>query len=152
MSTVNVELERVRKRHRGILRPADVVAFAEDASTALHARFTWDDAVAAHERRLEQARHIIRCSVVVLRDDQPPIRAYVSLQDDRGEDSYRSLIDVVSDKGMRATLLAQALAEADSWRARYERFAELRPIRDAIARVSKKAKAKTKAKKRKQKA
>ena len=141
--SVSVELETIRKRSGGILRPADVVAFASDPKTALHARFEWDDTKAAHLYRLEQARAIIRCSVKVMHDDNPPIRAYVSLVDDRQNgESYRGIGDVMADAGLRETLLSQALREAQSWRQRYEHLRELAPIFDAIDRATEKPRAK----------
>jgi len=135
------ELETIRKRGGGILRPVEVVAFARKKTTALHDRFEWDDSVAAERFRLEQARHLIRCTVRMINDDSPPIHAYVSLEDDRkGGDSYRALVDVMSDTELREKLLEQALREADAWRDRYERFTELSPIVKAIRKVSKRGK------------
>jgi len=135
-AAVTQELEIIRKQHHGILRPADVVAFARDPQTALHAEFEWDDSKAAVQYRLEQARQIIRCAVRVVSEDSPPIRAYVSLQNDRrAGDSYRNLLDVMSEPGLRRQLLAQAMREAESWRVRYERLTELKPIVRAIAKV-----------------
>lgn len=132
------ELEIVRNRHRGILRPRQVLAYARDKKTALHKVFEWDNSKAAEEYRLEQARRLIRCTVTVINDDKAPIHAYVSLMPDRrGGDSYRSLVEVMTDVGLREQLLAQALCEAESWRKRYERLAELSPIMRAIDKVQK---------------
>lgn len=135
-ATVAQELEIIRTRHSGILRPADVVAFARDPRTALHAEFEWDDHAAAAEYRLEQARRIIRCVVRVVSEDSTPVRVYASLRDDRRVgDSYRSVSDIMDDPHLRKQLLAQALREAESWRVRYERLAELEPIVRAITKV-----------------
>lgn len=136
-SPIAQELESVRKRRGGVLRPADVVDFAKDASTALHKCFEWDDEKAGHEYRLEQARRLIRCVVEVVKESIPPIRAYVSLYSDRpGGDSYRRLDDVMRRATLRDELLATALREAQSWRERYERFSELAPIVNAIDKVA----------------
>jgi len=133
------ELELIRKRHRGILRPADVVKFARDPKTALHKQFEWDDSRAAEQYRLEQARHIIRCAVRVVVDDKPPIRAYVSLVSDRQVgDSYRDIIEVMCTPTLRERLLKQALNEADSWRLRYEQFVELQAICREIVKARQK--------------
>lgn len=138
MSTEEVmsELEVVRRRNGGILRPADVVEYARDPDTALHAQFEWDDGKAAEQYRLEQARRVIRCVVRVVGDDAAPMRMYVSLVDDRqAGDSYRTLDDVAADEELRQRLVSQALREADSWRVRYERFTELEPVVRAIKRA-----------------
>lgn len=44
----------------GKLHAAHVVDAARSPASPLHALFTWDDATAAEERRLEQARGLIR--------------------------------------------------------------------------------------------
>ncbi len=130
------ELETVRKKNGGILRPAEVVSFARDPETALHKRFEWDDTEAAIEYRLEQARHIIRVTVCLVGDNPDPIHAYVSLISDRkGSDSYRSIEEVMRSPKLREELVAQALREANSWRSRYERFSELAPIVKEIKRA-----------------
>ena len=130
------ELEQIRAARGGVLRPADVVEFARNPSTALHAHFEWDDAKAAHEHRLERARHIIRCTVTVVSDDRPPERAYVSLAPDRTiGDSYRATADVLGSAALRSQLLEQALAEADAWRRRYERLVELAGVFAELDRV-----------------
>lgn len=135
-AAVAQELELIREKHGGILRPADVVAFARDPQTALHGEFEWDDDRAAEQYRLEQARLIIRCAVRVVGENSPPIRAYVSLYNDRrAGDSYRTLEDALRDPELRKQLFAQALREAESWRMRYERLSELKPVVRAITNL-----------------
>jgi hypothetical protein len=56
---VQQELQAIADRHDGKLPASAVVDFARDPSTALHARFDWDDSEAAEKWRLEQARTII---------------------------------------------------------------------------------------------
>ena len=138
--TVKQELERIRKAHGGILRPADVVKFAENPKTALHKRFEWNRDVAAHEYRMEQARRIIRFTIRVIQHHNRPIRvrAYHSLPSERGKgDSYRDIVTVMSRKEMRAELLKTALQEAKDWAERYARLKEVAPIIAAIRKVTK---------------
>ena len=131
------ELERVRKGHRGVLRPVDVVEFARNPKTELHGRFEWDDTKAAHEYRLEQARHVIRFAVECVRDEMDATRTYVSLKGDRGGNSYRRTVEVLSDAELRAQLLDEAFREMEGWKLRYQRFEELVPIVQAINRAQK---------------
>jgi hypothetical protein len=139
--TVASELEQIRKKNGGILRPKDVVAFARSPKTELHAHFEWDDSAAAKQYRLEQARLIIRCRVHMVHKDMPPTRVYVSLESDRKEgDSYRTLTDVLSDTEHRQQLLDQAYREMEAWRHRYEQFAELADVVHAIKKVQRKRK------------
>lgn len=130
------ELEQVRRNDGGILRPQSVVEFATNPECELHKHFEWDDSKAAHEHRLEQARSLIRCAVTRVSDSAAPIRMYVSLVEDRDAgDSYRMISDVMADEDSRASLLAQALRDADSWRVRYQRLVELSPVFEAISSV-----------------
>ena len=78
MEAIKRELETIRSAHGGILLVEDVVEFAKDDQSALHAKFNWDDTHAAHQFRLSQARKIIRVHVVVLSPSQSSVRAYVS--------------------------------------------------------------------------
>lgn len=131
--TTKEELEIIRHRNGNILRPRDVVEYARDKSTKLHSRFEWDDDVAAAEFRLEQARRIVRFTVVVLPNHNKSTHAYVSLTSDRqNKDSYRHIADVMADPLARQHLISQALGEAEAWRKRHATLVELTKIFDAI--------------------
>jgi hypothetical protein len=79
--TVRDELELIRKRNPdGLLVPEEVVEYARNPNTALHARFVWDDTEAARRYRVEQARGIIRFEMTVMRATNKPIRAYVRVK------------------------------------------------------------------------
>jgi len=136
-SAIKMELEAIRKKAGGVLNPPDVVEFAKNPKTALHMRFEWDDTKAAAEYRLWQAREIIRVCVTVLPQDNKPIRAYVSLVDDRGKNGYRSIGDVMADPERRSALIDQALRELNQFQAKYRRIKELSPVFDAAKRVQK---------------
>ena len=106
------ELEQIRQKHGGLLKPEDVVAFARNKRTALHQEFEWDDERASAEYRLEQARKVIRVAVTILpspHSDQEPVRAYVSVASDRAQPGggYRAFADVMTDDAMRAERLAR---------------------------------------------
>jgi len=130
------ELEEIRMAAGGVLKPEDVVEFARAEDTALHGAFCWDDTEAAKQHRLWQARQVIRVCVTI--SDKPkeqPIRTYVSLYEDRGQDGYRLLTDVLSDDEMREKLLSQALAELKTWQQKYKQLEKLAPIFAAAEKV-----------------
>lgn len=134
------ELETIRVRHGGVLKPEDVVEFARNKRTALHDRFTWDDTEAAAAWRLEEARRVIRVVVEKLPsqyENEEPVRMFVSLPGDRcvPGGGYRSLAEVMSSEDLRSAYLAEALGAAKAWRRKYERIKELRPVFRAIDRV-----------------
>ena len=52
-------LEAIRAE-AGALTPDAVVAAAEEEDHPLHSSFTWDDDIAAHAHRINQARKLIR--------------------------------------------------------------------------------------------
>lgn len=136
--TIEQELEVIRKKNHGLLRPVDVVEYAADPETALHSQFTWDDSVAAGRYRIWQAREVIQVFVTVVRDDAPAVRAYVSLSQDRkeGGGGYRGIVDVMSDAEMRAALLAEARDEMNRFRRKYGGLAELASVFAEMDRVA----------------
>jgi len=118
---IKIELEKIRKRNKGILRAEDVVSFAQNPDTALHSRFTWDDTEAARQYRIWQAREIIRVEVTILPHTQKSYSAYVSLKSDRKNEGggYRSTIDVLSDEEYYTQLLDEAKEDLEYWREKY---------------------------------
>ena len=133
---VQQELETVRLRHDGLLRPEDIVEFARDKRTTLHAQFEWNNGKAAEQFRLEQARHIIRVVVTVI--DMPEahepitVRAYQSLTTDRGSQGYRATVDVLSVKELRDQMLKDAIDELVRIRTKYATLKELTKVHEAI--------------------
>lgn len=129
MSYLN-ELELIRNKNGGILRPEDVVEFAKNPKTALHKKFTWDNDKAAHEYRLWQARELIRVSVNILPQNNKPFRAYVSLVDDRKNPGggYRALVDVMADGELREKLLEQAIKDMRGFQKKYKALKELASV------------------------
>ena len=54
---VSHELEMIRRKHKGVLNPQDVVEFARNSDTALHQEFEWNDKIAGDAYLEEQQRH-----------------------------------------------------------------------------------------------
>lgn len=139
------ELERIAAKSHGVLQPLAVIEYARNENTALHKHFDWDDSVAGAKWRLEQARHLIRVTVTMIQPSaggqEQSIRAYVSLTSDRYKDGggYRATTAVLSDKDMRAQLLADALSELIAFKAKYAMLKELAGVFDAIQAIPQKA-------------
>lgn len=133
-AVLKAELNAIYKQHGG-LNPVVVVDWARThARSVLHGRFEWDDTKAAHEHRLWQAREIIT-EVSVEYPDGKERQAYVSLQAMRGGRGYLSMVDVLSDRGLRKQLLAQALAEYERVGEKYRDLEALAGVRAAVRRV-----------------
>lgn len=130
---IHRELERIRIKSGGLLRPEAVVEAARNPKSPLHSRFCWNDRKAAHEYRLWQARELIRVHVCVLRSDVKPVRTYVSLIPDRHVgNGYRAVVDVLADADLREQLLAQARDEMRRFRAKYAALRELADVFEAM--------------------
>jgi hypothetical protein len=130
-------MQKIQTRHQGILRAINIVAFARNPKSALHAKFEWDNSKAAHEYRLWQARELIAVFVTVVHQGHGPVRAFVSLRTDRmiPGGGYRATADVMADAALRKQLLAEALDDADRWKAKYELLTELVPVFKELAKL-----------------
>ena len=133
-----IEQELLSLREGGLLKPRDVVDFAKNPDTALHAEFPWDDAKAADEHRLSIARRLIVSVRIIPYEGAKPTQAFVSLVSDRKSDGgYREVVDVLSKGEQRQELLEQAFREFNYWKAKYESFGELREMFAAGERAEK---------------
>lgn len=133
------ELVRLAEEHNGFLNPEIVVETASDPANPLHSRFEWDDTLAAYEHRLFQARSLIRvCVNVVAPQTHTEDRVFVSLQNDRGQQGYRFLVDVLNDDDLRAQLLEQARADMDRFLTKYNRLSELAEVLSVMKKAQQK--------------
>lgn len=140
-SRVNAELQAMADKH-GTLKQEQIVEAAREEGTALHEDFSrnglWDDAVAAHRARLDYAARLIRVYFIRTTDDQKdPVRALVSIIDDRKPESgfpgYRRIGDVMADPDLRDSLVQTALMDLRACRRKYEQLKELAKVWEAIA-------------------
>lgn len=74
------ELVELVERKNGMLRPQDVLEVARNPDSALHQHFTWDDTEAAHKRRLDEARALIRAVMWVDPINEEPRREFISVR------------------------------------------------------------------------
>lgn len=113
----------------GRLHPEAVVAFARRPDSALHAKFEWDDSVAAEQYRLQQARSVIRAQVRVSEVVGRRCRAYVSVPSDRTSDGgYRPTDAALSRTAIRMQMVESVLEELAKARDRYPHLPELNPL------------------------
>ena len=103
----------------------------EDAP--LHNEFEWDDNKAAEQYREQQARHIINCLCIAPENnDEPPVRAFFTIS----KPQYESLPVIFSVQEKTSALLDMALRELRCFQAKYSTLEQLRPVFDAIEKVS----------------
>ena len=103
-------LERIRAKNDG-LKPGDIVREAKRQASVLHQYFEWNDDLAAKSWRIEQAKYIVRCLVVVhVGEDQVEditVRAFMSVNED-DDRSYESIARIMEDPELRERLLQKA--------------------------------------------
>lgn len=124
--TIKDALKAIRQDHpeRKVTAEA-VVESASHPDHALHRFFEWEDGIAAHQYRLEQARSLIRTIKVVSvsnGDRKVRIPEYVSLISDRKlpGGGYRATADVMTNKEMLTELEETAKRDVDGVLQRYE--------------------------------
>jgi len=135
MDEVVKELQRIAKKHRGLLQPATVVEYAEDPKSPLHDYFDWDDTEAARKWRLHQARNLIRVCIEYRQVGEEPreFKVFVSLRQDRSNGfGYRRLTDVLSDAELTLQLLHDCHAD---YRTFYEKYKSLKQLSEVLART-----------------
>jgi len=137
------ELLAIANAHKGIVQPEDVVAFARNKNTALHAAFEWDNSKAAEQYRLYQARHLIRVMVDVVPYEgrEVQVQAFVSLKSERYEEGgYRYMPEVMKTEDGRQTVIDTALWELKAFQNKYRAVRELAEVFEAIEKVIKRRK------------
>jgi hypothetical protein len=122
--SIKDELLRLQQEHGGILQAEIGVAWARDNPTSeLHGALEWNDGKAGHQHRLTQMRQLIRVHVRTEED----VRQLISLTIDRTQPGggYRHIDDVLPVPELRAILLADAFAELERIRIKYQHLVEL---------------------------
>lgn len=112
--------------------PQQIVELAKDEATELHKCFEWDDAVAAYQFRLQQARNITHHLVIEENEpqpDKPPIRYLVMTEKGSG---YKPITAVFKREDEYQQLLRTAMAELRAFKTKYARLSELQEIFDLI--------------------
>ena len=110
--------------------PEEVVKKAQKKNSELHKLFEWDDTVAAHKYRLEQARLVIRMLVVVPKaEEDTPIRAF-SLTTESC--TYQPTRFFLQQPDEYQALLERAKAELIAFKKKYKALTELEEIFEAI--------------------
>jgi len=112
---------------RGRLTARDVLEEARDPGHPLHARFEWDDSIAAERYRLEQARQLIREIKVTFiprgATEVQSVRAYHSVADPEGR-TYRPTQEIAGNPLMLKMLLSDMTRDWNRLRERYGHLVE----------------------------
>lgn len=128
-------LETLAGKKGTILTPKDVVADGEKKSSPAHTFFEWNNEEASKKWRLQQARHLLGNIMVEIRElNNTPVRAFYNVKvEDKGTSrAYVPLGIAMSEADYRKQIIDEAMAEARSWRNRYQIYTELSSIMNEI--------------------
>lgn len=111
--------------------PEQIVEKAKDENTELHKCFEWDDAVAAHMWRCQQARvlvsHLVISDVGDSENEEPKPQVRYFVMPRRGK-GYKPIEHVFRVDDEYKQLLNQAYAELHAFKRKYARLSELDEI------------------------
>jgi len=134
---IDSELERLHNEE-GHVSPTNVLGSASDPDSPLHNYFEWDNEVAGHKYRLQQAREMIERSHFILQIveglKKPPINVTVRRYLPLGDKSSRFKIrnEVLSDEEARAAVVDGHITRLESWVSATVDIEELHPLRKHI--------------------
>lgn len=106
-------LAKITAANAGLLTPNAVVADAEDPTSPLHDQFEWDDKVAGHLHRLDQARALINTVKVLVNVLERTFATPRYVRDPRlgnAQQGYVEVATVKSEKSVARDMLANEMA------------------------------------------
>lgn len=141
---VGAEMERIEARD-GQVTSKSLLDAGRPEESVLHSLFEWDDSKAAELYRLRQATEVITHIHIVI-DEKPntPYRAYVNIQESKGQTEQGRFINVRSameNEETRRIVLNMAISEAKRFSQKYANYKELSEVFEAIDKVAERMKA-----------
>lgn len=128
---IGESLDQIRLT-KGKLTPENLVEDASGPEHPLHEAFEWDDSLAAHQHRLQQARRLIVSIRVLNAPVQTPVPVYVSVRDPKEGRVYQRVLDALTDEQVRERILDDIRQSLESIQRRYAHFSEAARILDRL--------------------
>lgn len=126
-AAIDARLELLATENGGRLTPELVLSDAVDPSSPLHDRFEWDDAKAAAEHRLDQARALIRGVRVQVTTEHRKVISVAYVRDP-GAGSDQGYISIMKVKRSREKALEVVHYEAIRARAAMQRARDVSEV------------------------
>lgn len=130
-------LKNIEEKDSGRMPTEAIVAAATNKANVLHPHFEWDNKVAAHSYRLQQARHLVSLIRVEDANTGDNVPAYYSIADKHGT-AYRSHDKVVTSHELQLSVLRQAERDLSAFMTRYRALQDVcslvKPAKDALKR------------------
>lgn len=118
-------LAEISAKANGHLTPEAIVDTAKAKTHILHRHFEWDDKLAAHQYRLDQARDLVQSiHVEAAETESGYARAFLSIREKDGT-SYRSLGDVMQSADLQSKVLAAAERDLLAFENRYRSLTDI---------------------------
>jgi hypothetical protein len=124
---VGAELEDIRLRNGGKLKPHDVVDAARYEDSPLHPAFEWDDSKAAEAHRLWQARTLIRSVEIIIEAAPEAVPLMVNVRMG-GEQYYQSSVVLQNSPDELSAALRDASERLASAKDSLNRLAQLKSM------------------------
>ena len=131
--TVGQEFEKIEKQY-GKLTNDLVLQDAEDENSPLHELFEWDNEVAGHKYRLQQATQLI-ISLAIEPEETPkpkPVRAYYNVSSDEKKGSFINMKSAFSNPDTKDIILQRAKKELEAFKVKYQNLSELADVFEKI--------------------
>lgn len=131
-------LDEITQANSGHLTAKSVVDAARNTRNALHRYFEWDNVKAAESFRLDQARTLIASIHTEVAETQAPVRAFLSVNDDKQGKSYRTVREIMSSSDLQLKVLEAAERDLLAFEGRYRNLQEIctlvRTVRTEVTR------------------
>lgn len=131
-NVVGKEFEKIEKKY-GALTNENVLKSAESEKSPIHNIFEWDDALAAHNYRLQQATKLI-CNLTceVEKDEEiREVRAYFDVSEGK-KGTFINVDSAFKNVDTREIVLKRAYAELKAFENKYRELTELSELFNAI--------------------
>jgi hypothetical protein len=124
---IAARLEKLAKLNGGRITPDAVVRDAKDIKSPLHDQFTWDDAEAAQQWRLEQARQLIRSVRVEIQTQTRTVSTVRYVRDPSAgeQQGYVEVSKLRTERDLARDALKHELRVALAWADRAHKLAEV---------------------------
>lgn len=109
------------------VKPAEIVAAAQDSTSELHKCFEWDDTEAARKYRLIQAGNLIR-NLVIVETAQKSEPQHIRIMYTSQDGGYKQTKLILQNKDEYTCLLEKAMAELKVFKQKYSMLQELNEI------------------------
>jgi len=118
---------------------------ASKKTNPLHDLFEWNDSLAAHNYRLQQARVFINEVKVIIENKEyyafENVKVSVFGRENNSENLhktervYKPVMEILSNEELRQQIINSALKHHEYWEAQNEKYSELSPIIKAAKKV-----------------